>query len=183
MRGIVLAIAAIAVVAFASPGSSSNGSTGRGQLGYGQSLSRIRARNLRLQSMLLLLTERQSPRYQEPAVRVAAPTHRQHSSSVPVAEASSEPAPEESECDSNYEGDCLDPNASDYDCEGGSGNGPDYITGDAGNDSILGGGASSIKFVHDFNAEAQYVMDCNHWYDPRKATSKALTEKMAAQKN
>lgn len=29
-------------------------------------------------------------------------------------------------CDSNYEGACLDPNASDYDCEGGSGDGPEY---------------------------------------------------------
>jgi len=29
-------------------------------------------------------------------------------------------------CDPNYEGACLDPSASDYDCEGGSGNGPDY---------------------------------------------------------
>ncbi|HXP29442.1 MAG TPA: ABC transporter substrate-binding protein [Stellaceae bacterium] len=48
--------------------------------------------------------------------------------------------------------------------------------------SILGGGASSIKFVHEFNAEAQYVMDCNHWYDPRKPASKALTQKLAAQK-
>jgi hypothetical protein len=27
-------------------------------------------------------------------------------------------------CDSNYTGACLDPNASDYDCAGGSGNGP-----------------------------------------------------------
>ena len=31
-----------------------------------------------------------------------------------------------SECDPNYSGACLDPYASDYDCEGGSGNGPDY---------------------------------------------------------
>jgi hypothetical protein len=31
-----------------------------------------------------------------------------------------------SECDPNYEGACLDPYASDYDCEGGSGNGPEY---------------------------------------------------------
>lgn len=31
-----------------------------------------------------------------------------------------------SECDPNYAGACLDPYASDYDCEGGSGNGPDY---------------------------------------------------------
>jgi hypothetical protein len=29
-------------------------------------------------------------------------------------------------CDPNYAGACLDPNSEDYDCEGGSGNGPDY---------------------------------------------------------
>jgi len=29
-------------------------------------------------------------------------------------------------CDPNYEGACLDPNAADYDCAGGSGNGPEY---------------------------------------------------------
>lgn len=39
-------------------------------------------------------------------------------------EASTEQA--SSECDPNYSGACLDPYASDYDCEGGSGNGPDY---------------------------------------------------------
>jgi hypothetical protein len=39
-------------------------------------------------------------------------------------EASSEE--EASECDPNYSGPCLDPYASDYDCEGGSGNGPEY---------------------------------------------------------
>jgi len=31
-----------------------------------------------------------------------------------------------SECDPNYSGACLDPNAVDYDCAGGSGNGPQY---------------------------------------------------------
>lgn len=35
---------------------------------------------------------------------------------------------EAASCDPNYSGACLDPNASDYDCEGGSGNGP-YYTG------------------------------------------------------
>ena len=30
------------------------------------------------------------------------------------------------ECDPGYEGACLDPNASDYDCQGGSGDGPEY---------------------------------------------------------
>jgi hypothetical protein len=32
----------------------------------------------------------------------------------------------DSGCDPNYQGACLNPNASDYDCEGGSGNGPQY---------------------------------------------------------
>jgi hypothetical protein len=29
-------------------------------------------------------------------------------------------------CDPNYSGACLDPNAYDYDCAGGEGNGPEY---------------------------------------------------------
>ena len=32
-------------------------------------------------------------------------------------------------CDSNYKDACLDPGASDYDCEGGSGDGPKYVRG------------------------------------------------------
>jgi hypothetical protein len=32
-------------------------------------------------------------------------------------------------CDSNYKGRCLKPNVSDYDCSGGSGNGPYYVAG------------------------------------------------------
>jgi hypothetical protein len=40
----------------------------------------------------------------------------------------------ESECDPNYSGACLNPHASDYDCEGGSGNGP-YYTGEV---SVVG---------------------------------------------
>lgn len=32
-------------------------------------------------------------------------------------------------CDRNYEGACLDPNASDYDCAGGEGDGPEYVEG------------------------------------------------------
>ena len=35
------------------------------------------------------------------------------------------PTPPE-QCHPSYEGACLDPNAYDYDCEGGSGNGPLY---------------------------------------------------------
>lgn len=36
------------------------------------------------------------------------------------------PEPETVECHPSYEGACLDPTASDYDCEGGSGDGPLY---------------------------------------------------------
>jgi PASTA domain len=36
------------------------------------------------------------------------------------------PAPEPADCHPSYEGACLNPNASDYDCAGGSGNGPEY---------------------------------------------------------
>ena len=32
-------------------------------------------------------------------------------------------------CDPNYRGRCLKPNVSDYDCAGGSGNGPYYVRG------------------------------------------------------
>lgn len=43
------------------------------------------------------------------------------------AEAEEAAAEEEaSECDPSYSGACLDPYASDYDCEGGSGDGPEY---------------------------------------------------------
>jgi hypothetical protein len=41
-------------------------------------------------------------------------------------EAEAEEAAPESECDPNYSGACLDPYASDYDCAGGSGDGPEY---------------------------------------------------------
>lgn len=44
------------------------------------------------------------------------------------AEAENEANSEASSCDPNYSGACLNPSASDYDCEGGSGDGP-YYTG------------------------------------------------------
>ena len=39
------------------------------------------------------------------------------------------PPPPPPGCDSNYEGACLDPNSSDYDCSSGTGDGPDYVDG------------------------------------------------------
>lgn len=41
-------------------------------------------------------------------------------------EEESQPEEEAIECDPNYSGACLDPYASDYDCAGGSGDGPEY---------------------------------------------------------
>lgn len=33
--------------------------------------------------------------------------------------------------------------------------------------SVLGGGASSYKFVREFPEAAQHVLDCNHWFNPK----------------
>jgi hypothetical protein len=46
---------------------------------------------------------------------------------LPVRAQEAKPAQANTGCDPNYSG-CLNPNASDYDCAGGSGNGP-YFTG------------------------------------------------------
>jgi branched-chain amino acid transport system substrate-binding protein len=46
--------------------------------------------------------------------------------------------------------------------------------------SILGGGASSYRFVKEFPQAAAYVMDTNHWFDPRKEA--ALKLKAEAEK-
>ncbi|HEY7242446.1 MAG TPA: ABC transporter substrate-binding protein [Xanthobacteraceae bacterium] len=46
--------------------------------------------------------------------------------------------------------------------------------------SVLGGAASSYKFVKEFPEAAQYIMDCNHWFDPRSAKSAALRKKVEA---
>ncbi len=45
--------------------------------------------------------------------------------------------------------------------------------------SVLGGAASSFKFVEEFPHAADYVMDCNHWYNPNSA--EALQRRKAAQ--
>src|SRR5512140_58381 len=40
--------------------------------------------------------------------------------------------------------------------------------------SVLGGAASSYKFVKEFPEAAQYIMDCNHWFDPKNQKALAL---------
>ena len=44
--------------------------------------------------------------------------------------------------------------------------------------SVLGGAASSYKFVKEFPEAAQYIMDCNHWFDPKNRKALALKKKV-----
>jgi len=46
--------------------------------------------------------------------------------------------------------------------------------------SVLGGAASSYKFVKEFPEAARYIMDCNHWFDPRNDKALALKKKVEA---
>jgi branched-chain amino acid transport system substrate-binding protein len=44
--------------------------------------------------------------------------------------------------------------------------------------SVLGGAASSYKFVKEFPEAAQYIMDCNHWFDPKNPKASDLKKKV-----
>jgi len=46
---------------------------------------------------------------------------------------------------------------------------------------VLNGAASNFRFVKEFPDAAQNVMDCNHWYDPRKEAAVALRKQVEAQ--
>jgi branched-chain amino acid transport system substrate-binding protein len=46
--------------------------------------------------------------------------------------------------------------------------------------SVLGGAASSYKFVKEFPDAAEYIMDCNHWFDPKNQKAQALKKKIEA---
>lgn len=46
--------------------------------------------------------------------------------------------------------------------------------------SVLGGAASQYKFVKEFPEAAAYVMDCNHWFNPKKPEALALKKKIEA---
>jgi branched-chain amino acid transport system substrate-binding protein len=44
--------------------------------------------------------------------------------------------------------------------------------------SVLGGAASSYKFVKEFPEAANYIMDCNHWFDPKNPKAVELKKKV-----
>ncbi|SDR60196.1 amino acid/amide ABC transporter substrate-binding protein, HAAT family [Rhizobiales bacterium GAS191] len=46
---------------------------------------------------------------------------------------------------------------------------------------VLNGAASNFRFVKEFPEAAQNVMDCNHWYDPRKDAAVALRKEVEQQ--
>src|SRR5215475_8061435 len=46
--------------------------------------------------------------------------------------------------------------------------------------SVLGGAASSYKFVKEFPEAAKYIMDCNHWFDPKNPKALDLKKKVEA---
>ncbi|MFO1363447.1 MAG: ABC transporter substrate-binding protein [Burkholderiales bacterium] len=48
--------------------------------------------------------------------------------------------------------------------------------------SVIGGGASNFKFIREYNAAAQYIMDCNHWIDPNKPRSKRFVKALEERK-
>lgn len=46
--------------------------------------------------------------------------------------------------------------------------------------AVLNGAASNYRFVKEFQDAAQFVMDCNHWHDPRKPVAEALRKQVEA---
>ncbi len=46
--------------------------------------------------------------------------------------------------------------------------------------SILGGAASSYKFVKEFPEAAEFIMDCNHWFDPKNSKALELKKQVEA---
>ncbi len=46
--------------------------------------------------------------------------------------------------------------------------------------SVLGGAASSYKFVKEFPDAAKGIMDCNHWFNPHSEKALALKKKVEA---
>ena len=46
--------------------------------------------------------------------------------------------------------------------------------------SVLGGAASSFKFVKEFPDVANGILDCNHWYNPKSKQAGALRKKVEA---
>ncbi len=49
--------------------------------------------------------------------------------------------------------------------------------------AVLNGAASNMRFVREFPDAARYVMDTNHWHDPRKPAAQALVKSVLDRKS
>lgn len=88
-----------------------------------QERSRALARRVEARRRALLEARRERIRERRAARKARLRAQRRAARRAAQQAAQAQAAPQ---CDPNYSGACLDPDASDYDCSGGSGDGPEY---------------------------------------------------------
>jgi hypothetical protein len=121
---VVLAIVALVVVAGCGESDeTTEAGTGPGRIERQTARHRAAARRAKIRRQTRVAERR---RRQAAARRRHQAEMRQIRAAAAEQRAAEQAEEEASECDPNYSGACLDPYASDYDCEGGSGNGPEY---------------------------------------------------------
>jgi FKBP-type peptidyl-prolyl cis-trans isomerase len=129
-----LALCALLALSIVASGCGSDSSTGsQAQQRVAAQKARQEARRIAAHQRALAI-HRARARAQRAAARqqviLAAKRAQQRRARAEQAAAAAQAAPStsssSSSCDPNYSGACLDPNASDYDCAGGSGDGPKY---------------------------------------------------------
>jgi len=127
MKPAVLIPVAVLLFTLAGCGSSESETAGSSHQAHAQRRHKAaaqRAAQLRARRQAARLRRRAAAR------RRARELRREEAAQARLAEEEATASEEASaECDPNYAGACLDPTASDYDCEGGSGDGP-YYTGE-----------------------------------------------------
>lgn len=137
LRALVALLLAVAAISVAGCGSDAGGEIDRQQPVEARQ-QREQARQQAARSRAVLRHQARvrarraaARRTRLAAVREQRAEQRQAKAEEVEAIAAEEEAAEEetgSECDPSYSGACLDPYASDYDCEGGSGDGPYYTS-------------------------------------------------------
>jgi membrane protein involved in colicin uptake len=137
LRFVALLLLGLLLAAFAATGCGSepsdNSTQGAAATQHARELAQQRAAQRRAKARRearIRVRKAQARQARRAAVRQERAEQRQAEAEEVAAVHAEEEATEEesSECDPNYAGACLEPSASDYDCEGGSGDGP-YYTG------------------------------------------------------
>lgn len=126
---LAFAVAALFLVGCGESEEASEGGSGQARLEQqaGHRQAAVRRAKMRQQARAVARRHHRQVVARRQRARVRAEEAEQRAAEESEALAAEEAAEEEaSECDPNYSGACLDPYASDYDCEGGSGNGPEY---------------------------------------------------------